>query len=445
MRITIVGAGSAGTYLAKYLSGEHMDIFIIDKDASKLAMLDAEYNLMAVLGDGTASSTLKRAEVEKCDLFLAVTEEAERNIVACGLAKSMGAKMTVSRVDRYDYMEKHYRGVLQSMGVDKVIFPEYLISKSIIESLKHAWARNWYEFNHGEMILVGVRLSANAPLSGMYLRDLPMAQRFFHVVLVRRNFITLIPKGNCQLQPNDILYITTSASRQEDVAVLAGKQLFEIKRVLIAGGDKITEMTLNNAPKHFSFTVVEKDLDRARALTRNCPNCDVIHGEPSEYEVLEEAGVKRADAFVALADTSEGNILSCLMARDMGVRKTIADVERQQFLSMAESFNIGAILNKQMLMANATFQILIDAGSLSSKCLMLPEAEVVRLEIKEGAKVTKALVKDLNIPEEITFAGLIRNGKSEVVTGHTLLVPGDHILVVCLKGSLQKAKTLFDF
>lgn len=445
MRITIVGAGSVGTHLAKYLSGEQMDIFIIDKDAEKIEMLDAEYNLMAIVGDGTVFSTLRSAEVEKCDLFIAVTDVAERNIVACGMAKSMGAKMTVSRVDRYDYMEGHNQDVLHSMGVDKVIFPEYLLSKSIIESLKHSWARNWYEFNNGEMVMIGVRLAENAPLAGKYLRDLPLTHRFFHVVVIRRHYITLIPNGNCQLLPNDILYITTSVSKQEDVALLTGKQLFDIKRVLITGGGKITEMTLNNAPKSFMFTVVESNLECAQTLNRNCQNCDVIYGESSEYDVLEEAGIKRADAFVALADSSEGNILSSLMARDFGMKKTIAEVERQQFFNMAESFNIGAIINKQMMMANAVFQILIDAGSLSSKCLALPGAEVVRLEIKKGAKITSELVKDLKIPEEITFAGLIRNGQSELVTGQTLFIPGDHVLVVCLKGSLQKAKKLFDF
>lgn len=445
MRITIVGAGSVGTHLAKYLSGEHMDIFIIDKDAGKLAMLDAEYNLMAVVGDGTAFSTLRQAEVDKCELFIAVTDVAERNVVSCGMAKSMGAKMTVARVDRFDYMEKHNQEVMHSMGVDKIIFPEFLISRSIIESLSHSWTRNWYEFNHGEMILVGVRLADNSSLSGKCLRDLEFSNRFFHVVAIRRNFVTLIPNGNCQLLPNDVLYIAASASMQEEVALLTGKKSFDIKHVLITGGGKITEMTLNNAPKSFMFTVVENNVERAQELARNCPNCDVIHGEPSEYDVLEEAGIKSADAFVALANTSEGNILSCLMARDMGVRRTIAEVERQQFLTMAESFNIGAVLNKQMLMANAIFQILIDAGSLSSKCLVLPGAEVVRLEIKKGAKITTALVRDLKIPEEITFAGLIRDGQSELVTGQTLFVPGDHVLVVCLKGALQKAKKLFGF
>lgn len=445
MRITIVGAGSVGTHLAKYLSGEHMDIFIIDKDAGKLAMLDAEYNLMAVVGDGTAFSTLRQAEVDKCELFIAVTDVAERNVVSCGMAKSMGAKMTVARVDRFDYMEKHNQEVMHSMGVDKIIFPEFLISRSIIESLSHSWTRIWYEFNHGEMILVGVRLAGNSSLSGKCLRDLEFPSRFFHVVAIRRNFLTLIPNGSCQLLPNDILYIAASASMQEEVALLTGKKTFDIKHVLITGGDKITEMTLKNAPKSFMFTVVENNVERAQELARNCPNCEVIHGEPSEYDVLEEAGIKRADAFVALANTSEGNILSCLMARDMGVRRTIAEVERQQFLNMAESFNIGAVLNKQMLMANAIFQILIDAGSLSSKCLVLPGAEVVRLEIKKGAKITTALVKDLKIPEEITFAGLIRNGQSELVTGQTLFVQGDHVLMVCLKGALQKAKKLFGF
>ena len=199
MRITIVGAGSVGTHLAKYLSGEHMDIFIIDKDAGKLAMLDAEYNLMAVVGDGTVFSTLRQAEVEKCELFIAVTDVAERNVVSCGMAKSMGARMTVARVDRYDYMEEHNQKVMHSMGVEKIIFPEYLISRSIIESLRHSWARNWYEFNHGEMVLAGVRLSASSILSGKYLRDLAATDRFFHVVAIRRNFVTLIPNGNCQL------------------------------------------------------------------------------------------------------------------------------------------------------------------------------------------------------------------------------------------------------
>ena len=443
MVITIVGAGTVGTYLAEYLSGEQMDIFIVDTDVNKLMALDAEYNLMTVVGDGTVFATLRQAEVEKCDLFISVTDVAERNIVACGMAKSMGAKMTVARVDRNDYLEPDNRAVIQKMGVDEVIFPESLISRGIIESLSHSWLRYWYEFQKGELLMAGIRLEDGAPLSHKVLRDLNQYHDLFHVAVIRRDFQTLIPNGNYTLKPNDILYLTTSGNQLKDVARLTGKHPYDVKRVIIAGTGKITELTLANAPKHLQFTVIEKDAAKARELSRMFPTVDIINGESSEFVVLNEAGIARADAFIALEYSSEGNILSCLNARDMGVKKSIAEVERPQFFNMAESFNIGTILNKQVLVANAVFQMLIDAGAVSSKCLVLPDAEVLRLDIKPGAKITSAQVKDLSIPEDITFAGFIRDGKAMLVNGKTQFMPGDTVLVVCLQGTLQKAQKLF--
>jgi trk system potassium uptake protein TrkA len=444
MRIVIVGAGSTGTHLAKYLSGEKMDIYIIDKDGSKLSMLDSEYNLMTIEGDGTAFSTLRQADVGKCALFIAVTDIAERNIVICGIAKSMGAKMTVARVDRHDYIEPQSLDALHAMGVDNAIFPEYLLAKGINEALKHPWARNWYEFNKGEMIIVGIRLADNAPIAGKYLRDLFQKQRFFHVVAIRRHFTTLIPNGDTQLLPGDILYVTISYSDQEKLGLFTGKHLFDIKNVLIAGGGKIVEMTLETAPKTFNFTVIDNDYNRAQELIRQSPACDVIVGEAGDPNVLEEAGVGKADAFVALTETPEGNILTCLMAKDMGIRKTIADIEHPYFFNMGESFNIGTILNKQMQMANTIFQLMIDSDSFSSKFLVLPDADVVRLEIKKESKITSVPIKDLKVPEGITFAGFIRNNRSAVITGQTELQVGDQILVVCLKGSLKKVQKLLN-
>lgn len=444
MRIVIVGAGSIGTHLAKYLSGEKMDIYIIDKDASKLSMLDSEYNLMTIEGDGSAFSTLRQADAGKCELFIAVTDVAERNIVICGIAKSMGARMTVARVDRHDYIEPHNLEALQAMGVDNAIFPEYLLAKGINESLKHPWARSWYEFNKGKMIIVGIRLADNAPIAGKYLRDLSQGQRFFHVVAIRRHFTTLIPNGDTQLLPDDILYVTISSADQERLGSITGKHLYDIKNVLIAGCGKIVEMTLETAPKTFKFTVIDNDINRAQELIRQYPSCDVIVGEANDPNVLEEAGVGEADALVSLTETSEGNILTCLMAKDLGIRKTIADIEHPYLFNMGESFNIGTILNKQMQMANTIFQLMIDSGAYSSRCFVLPDADVVRLEIKAGSKIASAPIKDLKMPEGITFAGYIRHNHSEVITGQTELQVGDLVLVVCLKGSLKKVQKLLN-
>ncbi|MBR6283583.1 MAG: Trk system potassium transporter TrkA [Muribaculaceae bacterium] len=444
MIITIIGAGTLGSHLAKYLSEEHMDIYIVDKDTTKLALLDSEHNLMTVVGDAIDLDVLRQSQAETCDLFIAVTEVAERNFVACGLAKSIGAKMTVARVDRYDYLEPNNYEVIRRMGVDNIIFPEYLLSQGIIDSLRHSWACNWFEFNKGEMVLLGVRLSHNAPLAGKYLRELKGDDRICHVAAIRRAQSTLIPNGNHQLLPDDILYIATTPAYVNEVARLTGKVGHNISRVVIAGSGSTAELTVKQAAREFRFTVIDGDLEKCRRLTSHTHLCDVIHGEPTELEVLSEAGIDQADAFVALTDNASENVLTCLLATEIGVGKTIAEVEKMQFINMAESFHIETILNKQMLVANTVFQLLIDAGASSTKCLALPDTEVVQLEIKQNSRLNGATVANLHLPEELTFAGMIRCGKSELVTGQTTFRSGDIVLVMCFAGALQKAKKLFN-
>jgi len=241
MRITIIGAGSTGTHLAKFLSGEQMDIVVVDQDADRLTLLDAEYNLMAIEGDATDFATLRQAEVGRSDLLIAVTQATERNIVICGMAKSMGAKMTVARIDRYSYLEPHNQQVLRSMGVDKAIFLEYLLARGVLSSLQKSWARSWFEFSNG-MSIVALRLDADTPLAGRYLRDLQPDERFFHVIAIRRNFHTLVPKGDFQLCPHDILYVTTTSSRLRELAEM------KIAYGGLANGQKLLNSQLQGAP-----------------------------------------------------------------------------------------------------------------------------------------------------------------------------------------------------
>lgn len=443
MIITIIGAGTLGSHLAKYLSEEHMDIYIVDRDSAKLALLDSEHNLMTVVGDAIDLEVLHQANAEACDMFIAVTEVAERNFVACGLAKSIGAKMTVARVDRVDYLAPANREVVRRMGVDNVIFPEYLVSQGIVESLRHSWASSWYEFNNGAMVLLGVRLETNAPVAGKYLRELSPEERICHVAAIRRAQKTLIPNGNTRLRPNDILYIATTSANVAAVARLTGKTPRDISRVVVAGGGITTDLTVTAAAREFNFTVIESDIEKCRQLIGRTHECDVIHGEPTELEVLAEAGIDKADAFVALSGTASENVLASLLASDLGVDKTVAEVDRKQLVNLAESFHIDTVLNRQMLVANAVFQLLIDAGAASAKCLALPGAEVVRLDIKPGSRLSGAAVKDLRLPEELTFAGLIRDGKSLLVTGRTTLCEGDTVLVMCFAGALHRARKLF--
>ena len=209
------------------------------------------------------------------------------------------------------------------------------------------------------------------------------------------------------------------------------------------GGSKVAELTTRIAGKRYSFVIVEKNLERCRELTEICPEAEIIFGDGSDEDVLEEAGINNCDAFVALSDSSESNILGCLTAHDKGIKRTIAEVEKEQFIAKAESFNIGAIINKPIITANAIFQIILDSDYSSSKCFAMKDAEVARLEIKQGSSLTKMPVKDLRLPKELTFAGIIRDGKGEIVTGNTVFQAGDNVIVFCLNGSLNKVEKFF--
>lgn len=443
MKIVIAGAGEVGSHLAKLLSNEEQDITLIDSNEERLAVLDANYNLMTYTGNPTSFTTLREAGASRCDLFIAVTPYESNNIVACSIAKNLGAVKTVARIDSYEFMKPENEAHVKRMGVDRVIYPEHYAAQEIVMSLKRTWARNWFELHNGQIILAGVKLRAGAPIEGMKLRDFAYSNRHFHVSAIKRDHETIIPRGDHSMEAGDILYFTTTHDYIDDLIELAGKTEHTIKRVLIMGGTKIAIRLVNSAHNDFRFKIIESDLETCRKLPQKCPDCEIIHGDARDLDLLNDAGITDTDAFVALTDSSETNIFTCLTANELGVKKTVADVENIQFISQAENLNIGTIINKKLLASSTIFQMLLDADSSTSKCLALADAEVAELEAKAGSKITRTPVKDLSLPHEITLAGLIRNEEGMLITGNTQIQAGDHVLVFCLSGALNKVERLF--
>lgn len=444
MKIVIVGAGEVGSHLAKLLSREDQDIVLVDKDANRLANLDANYNLMTLCGSPTSFSTMREADVDHCDLFIAVTPYETTNVTACAMAKSIGAKKTVARIDNYEFMVDESQEFFTQIGVDYLIYPEFLAAQEIMTSLKRSWVRHWFELHDGEIILVGVKLRDNAPLIGKQLKELAFVQRSFHISAIKRNHETIIPRGDDIIRENDILYFTTTRDHVDDLLDLCGKVQHEINRVLIMGGSRIAIRLAALAGNEYSFKIIESNLEVCKALPEKCPNCEIVHGDARDFDVLREEGIEDFDAFIALAESSEANILACLTAKEFGVDKTIAEVENIQFISEAEGLNIGTIINKKLLASSKIFQILLDADINSSKCLALTDAEVAEIEAKPKSKITRAAVKDLNLSRDMTIAGLIRDGQGMLVNGNTVIQPGDHVVVFCLTGAIHKVEKLFN-
>lgn len=444
MKIVIAGAGEVGSHLARLLSAEEQDIMLIDGNADRLAVLDANYNLMTLEGDPTTFATLRDAGVGSCDLFIAVTPYESNNIVACSIAKNLGAKTTVSRIDSYDFMEPENISVVHRMGVDRMIYPEYLAAQEIVTALRRTWVRNWFELHDGQIILAGVKLRHGTPLAGMKLRDFAFANRNFNVAAIKRNHETIIPRGDDTMNQGDILYFTTTRDHIDELLELTGKKAYKVRKVLIMGGSSIAVRLVNLGSDEFKFKIIESNLERCRKLPMLCPDCEIIHGDARDTDLLADIGIDDMDAFVALSDSSESNILSCLTAKEFGVKKTVADVETLQFISQAENLNIGTVVNKKLLASSSIFQLLLDADSSTSKCLALADAEVAELEAHEGSKITQAAVKDLHLPRELTLGALIRGDKGMLITGSTVIQPGDHVLVFCLAGAIHKVEKLFN-
>lgn len=444
MKIVIAGAGDVGTHLAKLLSLEDQDIVVVDENNDKLAILDANYNLMTCQGSPISFNVLKDAGVREADLFVAVTPYEDRNITACSLANYMGAKRAVARIDNYEFMRPEYHDFFVGMGVYDVIYPEYLAALEIKTALKRGWARNWFELGDGELILIGVKIREQAAIAGKKLKELTAITHNFHVSAIKRRRDTIIPRGDDTIEPNDILYIMTTKKYVDEVRTLCGKTNYRVKRLMIMGGSRIAVRFANMASSDWEIKIIEPDAARCRRLPELVKNCEIIHADPRDNDVLIDEGIQETDAFVALTDNSEANILACLTAKEYGVKKTIAEVENLQLIYEAEGLNIGTIINKKLLASSKIFQLLLDSDSENAKVMSLAGAEVAELEVKYGSRIVGKPVKDLHISRDITLGGLVRDGRGQLVTGMTMLQPGDHVVVFSLSGLLHKVEKIFN-
>ncbi|MEG0700090.1 MAG: Trk system potassium transporter TrkA [Muribaculaceae bacterium] len=443
MKIVIAGAGEVGSHLAKLLSNENQDVILIDSDESRLINLEM-YNLMTHCGSPTSFKVLKEVGIASVDLYIAVTPFETRNVTSCAMAKKLGAKKTVARIDNYEFLKNESREFFKSLGVDELIYPEYLAAEEMITALKRAWVRNWFELCNGQLIVIGVKIRNNAPLIGMQLKDFASLSTQIHISAIKRNHETIIPRGDDCIKENDIVYFASLKESVSTILKLSGKEEVDIKKIMIMGGSRIAVQLAKMAEGQFKIKIIDNDLERCHYLAEKLPECNIVHGDGRDVDILQQEGIQDFDAFIALTDSSETNILGCLTAKEFNVKKTIAEVETIQFISEAEGLNIGTIINKKLLASSRIFQILLDFDSSSAKCLALTDAEVAELVAKEGSKITRAEVKDLHLSLDMTIAGLTRDGHGMLVQGNTRIQAGDHVVIFCLTSAIHKIEKLFN-
>ena len=445
MRIIIAGAGAVGTHLAKMLAGEQHDIVLMDTEEERLVNLESNFDLMTIEARPTSINSLKDVGVGNADLFVAVTPEESTNITSCILAHSLGAKKTVARIDNYEYLQPKNKEFFKNLGVDSLIYPEMLAAKEIADGLHLSWIRQWWEFNGGALVMLGVKLRDNALILNTPISQLKKEYPY-HIVTIKRLGETIIPSGSDELKAGDIVYFMTSKRALPYIRKITGKEDHAtIRNIMIMGGSRIAMRATQLVSNDMSVKIIDSDMGRCHWLTDLVDDkVMIINGDGRDYELLAEEGISEVDAFVALTDNSETNILACLSAKRMGVFKTIAEVENIDYIGMAESLDIGAVINKKKIAASYIYQLLLDADVENVKCLTFANADVAEFIVKEGAKVTRTPVKELTLPKGVTIGGLVRGEEGILVTGDTKILPGDHVVVFCLSSMIKRIEKLFN-
>ena len=459
MKIVIAGAGAVGTHLARMLSNDHQDVVLIDSDENKLIRLGNELDIMTLVRQPSSISGMRDAEVNRADLFIAVTPNESENLTCAMLAKQLGARKTVARVDNYEYVKPDNAELFKKMGIESLIYPELLAAEDIKASSRYSWVRQMWEFNNGELLLLSVKMHDAHPiyekeisnkdnqLVGHTLKEIGMAHGHnFHVVAISRDGETISPHGDERILPRDLVFFMTTRDNLAEIRHLTGKDDYpSVKNSLIIGGGKLSvRASWKLASIHDSVKIIEPDNKRTEALqSLVSPKTLILEGEGYDVDLLNDEGYGSMEALIALTDNDQQNILACVAARRRGIRKTIAQVENLDYFDMANDLDIGTIINKKMIAASHIYRMLLKGDVDNVKMLAIGNADVAEFVVKPGSQMTKKRVMELRLPRGVNIGGMSRDGHSMLVSGPTQLQAGDKVVVFCIDGTLRKLDKFF--
>lgn len=444
MRIIIAGAGDVGTHLAKLLTREDMDISLMDENPDRLRDLDANYDMLTMVGSPTSLHDLKDIGVKDVDLFIAVTPNEATNITACLIANSLGAKKTLARIDNYEYLLPENKTFFKNLGLNHLIYPEVLAAQEIEEALRTNWMRYHLVLSGGALHLCVVKVRENSKII-----NIPFKTGFFNhgryrVVALKRENDTIIPRGNDEIRVNDLVYFVCTENNIDFVREHAGKDKHEIKNVIFMGGTRITQKAVRSMQDDLQIKILEANKEQCYQLAEKLGNALIINADGRDMETLREEGITDADAFVAVTDNSETNIFACLAAKKLGVRKTIAEVENLDYIPMAEGLDIGTVLNKKTITASYIYQMLLNASVLNVQNLTTADAEIVEFVAKERSRITRHKIKDVDLPNDVNIGAIVRAGEAILVNGDTQVLPDDEVVVFCKSHIIRKLDKFFN-
>ena len=446
MKIIIAGAYAIGTHLARLLSRNNHNIVLMDENDERLYNLGSDVDVLTSHASPTSIRALKEVGTSHADLFIAVTPDENKNLTSCVLAAGLGAKKTVAKVDNFEYTAAEVKERLKGVGITSIVFPEMLAARDITNGLKMSWVRQRWDVHDGALVMLGIKLRESCEILNKQLKDISGPNDPYHIVAIKRGDETIIPRGDDELKLYDLAYFMTTKNYIPYIRKIVGKEHYvDVKNVMIMGGGSTAVRACLTMPEYMNVKLIELNDRRCEELNDlvDTSQTMVINGDGRDLQLLQEEGIKTTQAFVALTENAETNILACLTAKRMGVRKTVAMVENIDYVSMAESLDIGTIVNKKAMAASHIYQMMLDADVNNIRFLMTANADIAEFTAQTGSKVTRKKVFELGLPLGATIGGLVRNGEGMLVSGGTQIEAGDTVVVFCHNVNISKIEKFF--
>ncbi len=446
MNIIIAGDGEVGFHLAKSLTDLDHNITVVDPNSDLLKRLESETDLLTIAGSSTSPQVLADANVADCDLFLAVLHDENINLMSCVLAKKLKAKKTVARITNAELLLPRHRDMFRDLGVDEMVCPERIAAKEITDLLNNTVATEFFDFSGGLLTMYLIRLEADSPVVSHSVKELQLLYSTLEVriVAILRNGMTIIPHADTVLQQGDLAYLISRSNQMERIKQVAGKTDVAIKKAMIVGAGRVGRYAAMTLEDRMRITLFEESRPRCEEVSTLLHNTLVINGDATDIELLKEEGLENTDAFIAVTDSSETNVLTCLHAKKLGVKRTIALVENTGFISLSQDIGIDTIINKKLITSSYIARFIVKGDAVSSKWLSGTNAELVEFNVGKWAPATRKPIRDIALPPGATIGGIIRGRETIFPTRDTQIKARDKVVVFALPKVMEQVSRLFD-
>lgn len=443
MRVIIIGAGKVGYNLAQTLSMENHDVVVIEKNQDRFKVVEETLDVRAILGTGASSEILEEAGIRDANLLIAVTESDELNMIACLMAKEYGVPKTVARVRNPEYADNHILTQSSKLNIDLLINPEKVTAKEIFKLIEVPEAIDVEYFANGKIQLLELKIKDDSPILNKHLKDISMPYRFL-IVAILRNEEMIIPHGNDQILKDDIIFILATTKDMIGVEKNIGIDRSKTDNVIILGGGRIGYYLAKMLETtKVSAKIIEKDQERCKQIAQDLNNVMILYGDGTDIDLLKEEGVQNTDLFISLTDDDKLNLLVSLLAKHLGIKKTIAQIRRSDYLPLVERVGIDVAVSPRILTTAAILKFIRKGKIVSVSLIGGAKAEMIEMIVPDNKKIVNKYIKDLSFPKGALIGAIFRNEDVLIPSGNDYLLPRDRIIVFTLPKAISKVEAFF--